>query len=156
MVRELPSYDFISPKPVLFPFEDEPTPVTRSRRGSYSRGLGQRAARSRDRRATARVQIELCCEERSGKVPYYRTTWDVSTFGLSTQYGQAHPLGMTIAVRLHLPDDLRRPVELEAEVVGHHEETGGMRLAFRSPPAETVRRIHRYLFSRSGQTLAEG
>lgn len=102
----------------------------------------------RERRATPRVPIELCCEERVGERPYYRTTYDLSTFGLSTQYGHGYPLGTLVALRLHLPDDLGRPLELRAEVVGTHEETAGMRLAFRQPSAEAVRRIHRYLFAR--------
>jgi len=154
MAPELHSYD-VARKPAFPPFADERTPASGSLGELFSKTHGKGVVRSRDRRATPRMQIELCCEERSGRAPYCRTTWDLSTFGLSTQYGLAHPLGKTIQLRLHLPDDLRRPLDLEAEVVGHHDETGGMRLAFRNPPAESVRRIHRYLFSTSGQTLAE-
>lgn len=109
----------------------------------------------RERRATPRMPIELCCEERVGRKPYYRTTYDLSTFGLSTQYGHAYPLGTVLELKLHLPDDLRRPLELRAEVVGTQEETSGMRLAFRNPSAEVVRRIHRYLFARGGAVVGE-
>lgn len=109
----------------------------------------------RERRATPRIPIELCCEERVGKKPYYRTTYDLSTFGLSTQYGHAYPVGTVLDLKLHLPDDLHRPLELRAEVVGTQEETSGMRLAFRNPSAEVVRRIHRYLFARDAKVIAE-
>lgn len=107
----------------------------------------------RERRATPRIPIELCCEERGGKRPYYRTTYDLSTFGLSTQYGHAYKKGTVLELRLHLPDDLRNPLDLKAEVVGTHAETAGMRLAFRSPSAEAVRRIHKYLFARDGAVI---
>lgn len=109
----------------------------------------------RERRATPRIPIELCCEERLGNKPYYRTTYDLSTFGLSTQYGHTYPAGTVVELKLHLPDDLRRPVDLRAEVVGIQEETAGMRLAFRNPSSEAVRRIHRYLFARMGAVVGQ-
>ena len=109
----------------------------------------------RERRATPRVPIELCCEERRGKRPYYRTTYDLSTFGLSTQYGHTYELGTLVDIRLHLPDDLRNPIDLRAEVEGVRDDTAGMRLAFRQPSAEAVRRIHKYLFARDGRVVGQ-
>jgi hypothetical protein len=103
----------------------------------------------RDRRATARFQAEIVCEELKGRSKHYRLTYDLSTFGLSTQYGPQYPLGTRMELLLHLPDDMTGPVQLSAEVVGLHEQSGGMRLAFRDTPTESIRRMHRYLFSQT-------
>ena len=103
---------------------------------------------SADRRATPRVQAEIICVERVGGTRYLRTTYDLSTFGLSTQYGHVHPVGTELDLELQLPDDQSRPVQLRAHVVGLVRRTGGMRLAFRNPSRDAVRRLHRYLFTR--------
>jgi hypothetical protein len=105
------------------------------------------AVQQRDRRATPRVLQELVCEERRERGFYVRTTYDLSTFGLSTQTGMTRDPGSVIDLRLHLPDDLSKPLDLKAVVVGRNTTSGGMRLAFRNPPADAVRRIHRYLFA---------
>ena len=101
-----------------------------------------------ERRASRRVEVELDCEEHhGGGNRYFRVTRDLSTFGLSTRSGFPHDLGTRFSLRLYLPDGDRAPVEVQAEVVGWHTEDGGMRLAFRNPSAEAVRRIHKFVQS---------
>ncbi len=107
-------------------------------------------ARTRgERRATPRLQVELECEERTGDSRLFRITTDLSTFGLATRQGGTHPVGTFLHLTLHLPDGLGEPLELEAEVLGAFDAFGGMRLAFRNPPAHAARRIHRYLAGRT-------
>lgn len=108
----------------------------------------EKTVHDRERRATDRFQAEVVCEDRLNGTSTFRLTWDLSTFGLSTQYGPALPHGTRLQLWLHLPDDQPMPVEVTAEVVGQNDHSGGMRLAFRSPSAESARRIHRYLFSK--------
>ena len=100
---------------------------------------------SRDRRASPRVEVELDCEERLGEQRYFRLTWDLSTFGLSTRYGHAHPRGTRLDLTLYLPDAPKNPIQVRAEVVGTCPESQGARLAFRNPSADVVRRINKYL-----------
>jgi hypothetical protein len=123
------------------------TLVTGSRTGLKEADRRQ----SRERRATPRVQVELECEERVGPSRFYRITEDLSTFGLSTRHGHPHKLGTRVTLVIFLPDDHKNPIEVQAEVVGTYDEKGGMRLAFRKPSVEAVRRIHRYLMVRSSQ-----
>lgn len=107
--------------------------------------------RGKERRATPRVQVELECEERSGTSRYFHVTWDLSTFGLSTRYGYPHELGTRLSVFLHLPNEPSNPVEVTGEVVGRNAESGGVRIAFRNAPIDSLRKIHRFL-SRRTQT----
>ena len=100
----------------------------------------------RDRRAIERVRVELECEERIGKSRYFRLTTDLSPFGLCTQSGLTHPVGMQMDLRLHLPDDRHTPLRLKAEVVGTLPGLG-IRLAFKSPSRAAVVRINRFLRS---------
>lgn len=141
----------IAPRP-SFPPEmlvDERRSLSRSLRTLlYSQSMLNRRT-GRDRRATGRFQAEIVCEERRGNGKHYRLTYDLSTFGLSTQYGPQYRIGTRVHLALHLPDDTTGPVEVDAEVVGLNEQSGGMRLAFRDPPAEVVRRVHRYLFAQT-------
>ena len=101
--------------------------------------------RDRDRRASARLEIALDCVERLGTQRFFRVTHDLSTFGLSTAVGDAHALGTRLHLALHIPDGGAEPVYVEAEVVGIHAETGGMRVAFRRPSAAAVKRIHKFV-----------
>ncbi len=103
----------------------------------------------RDRRATPRVPCELDVEERALGARYFRVTRDLSTFGLCTLTGFTHPVGTRLDLLLHLPDEVREPVRVHAEVVGIDPSGNGTRLAFRNPPVEAVRRIHRYLRARA-------
>lgn len=103
---------------------------------------------TQERRATPRVQEELICVERMEGTRYLRTTYDLSTFGLSTQYGHLHPVGTELSLQVQLPDDSSRPLDVRAKVVGHNRRMGGMRLAFLDPSRDTVRRLHRYLFAK--------
>jgi hypothetical protein len=151
-MRNRPSpLSLIAPRP-SFPPEllvDERRSLSRSLRTLlYSQSRLNRRT-GRDRRATGRFQAEIVCEERKGPSKHYRLTYDLSTFGLSTQYGPQYRIGTKVRLSLHLPDDITGPVEVDAEVVGLHEQSGGMRLAFRAPPAEGVRRVHRYLFAQT-------
>ena len=108
----------------------------------------------RDRRATARLPVELEVEERVGPARYIRITQDLSTFGLSTRQGHAHELGTRLKLVLHLPDDRAHPLEVDAHVVGHYARQWGMRLAFKNLSTDAVRRIHRYLRSRAHPSRA--
>jgi hypothetical protein len=98
-----------------------------------------------ERRATPRVRVEVECEERHGNSRYYRITEDLSPFGLSTRQGLTRSVGSRVRLALYLPDDRELPVLVEAEVVGQLNAEGGMRLAFRKPSVQAVRRIHRFL-----------
>ena len=109
-------------------------------------GAGERERRApKERRATPRLEVELDCEERVDGGRFFRVTRDLSTFGLSTRTGHPHELGTRLDLLLYLPDEPRRPVRVTAEVVGWDNEGHGMRLAFRNPEKEAVRRIHAYL-----------
>lgn len=114
----------------------------------------------RDRRATPRVAVQLECEERSEGARYFRITEDLSTFGLATRQGFPHPTGTRLQLSLHLPDvdagATPLPLELEAEVVGHYDERGGTRLAFRQPSVEAVKRIHKFLAARVPELAEKG
>jgi hypothetical protein len=98
----------------------------------------------KDRRATPRFAVELECEERSHAGRYFRITQDLSTFGLSTRQGFAYEPGAKVHLTLRLPDD-PTPVQLEAEVVGSYDHRGGLRMAFRNPSVDSIRRVHRFL-----------
>lgn len=113
--------------------------------------FGEGRARPRptaDRRATPRMQAEIICVERMDGTRYLRTTYDLSTFGLSTQHGHLHPVGTELDLELQLPDESSRPVLVKAKVVAHVARTGGMRMAFKNPSRHAVRRLHRFLFAR--------
>jgi PilZ domain len=101
-----------------------------------------------DRRATPRLQVEMICVERVAGTRFLRTTYDLSTFGLSTQYGHVHPVGTELDLELQLPDESSRPLLLKAKVVGHVGRQGGMRMAFKNPSRDAVRRLHKFLFAR--------
>ena len=97
-----------------------------------------------ERRASPRHEVVLEWEEFSADGHYFRLTSDLSTFGLATRQGVPHPRGTRMRVVLHLLDG-EQPLALEAEVLGPYNAEGGMRLAFRSPKVEAVRRIHTFL-----------
>jgi hypothetical protein len=99
----------------------------------------------RDRRATPRKAVALEWEEQVGDARLVRLTSDLSTFGLSTKDGPAHPKGTKMRVRLFLPDDPMTALVLTATVVGDWEKGRGVRLKFEKPPVEAARRIHKYL-----------
>src|SRR5688572_11952175 len=71
----------------------------------------------RDRRATPRKPVALEWEEELGEARLVRLTSDLSTFGLSTKDGPAHPKGTRLRVRLFLPDQPNEPLVLTATVV---------------------------------------
>lgn len=146
--HELHRLPLISPRPKLI--ADRRQTERRGPTRPPIRGEGDEDRREgRERRATARVRCELDCEERIDGSRYFRVTRDLSTFGVSTLAGFAHPLGTRYELLLYLPDEPRSPVRVQAEVVGYERGGGGTRLAFRNPPAEAVRRIHRYLVEQS-------
>src|SRR5688572_12251253 len=86
----------------------------------FSKAVLDRRKRS-DRRASERLQTQLVCEECMDGARHYRLSYDLSTFGMSTQYGPQHGLGTRLELVLHLPDDERDPVRVNAEVVGLNE-----------------------------------
>jgi hypothetical protein len=102
----------------------------------------------RERRAAQRAEVQLECEERVGPHRYFRVTHDVSPFGLSTRYGYPHPVGTRLELWLYLPDDPSNPVQLQAEVVGQWPDEAGVRVAFRNPSGQAVRRISKLLSGR--------
>lgn len=112
----------------------------------------------RDRRAGPRVHVEFECEEHSEEARYFRFSWDLSTFGVALRgSGGSYRPGDRLSLRLHLPDGNPEPVSVRAEVVAVHRAIDGLRLAFRSPSVQTVRRISRFLQRRvsgTGRRLA--
>lgn len=108
--------------------------------------------RGKDRRATPRLRLEVECEELLPESTFFRITTDLSTFGLSTRLGPAHPKGTMMQLRLYLPDLPSEPLALQAEVVGPYDAHGGVRVRFHRPSVEAVRRIHRYLMRRAQET----
>jgi len=142
----------IAPKPAygrsLMERREGDSSLTDSLRALLYREASGRRRLAADRRATPRVQAEVICVERMAGTRFLRTTHDLSTFGLSTRYGHLHPVGTKLDLELQLPDESSRPVQVRARVVGHLDRRSGMRLAFRSPSRDAVRRLHRYLFAR--------
>ena len=72
-------------------------------------------------------------------------TSDLSTFGMSTRQGHTPKNGTRLTLSLFLPDEPLAPLKLEAEVLGPYDNAGGMRLKFKNPSVESIKRIHRYL-----------
>jgi hypothetical protein len=64
---------------------------------------------------------------------------------MSTRYGYPHPVGTQLELWLYLPDDPAHPVKLKAEVVGEWPDEAGVRVAFRNPSGQAVRRISKLL-----------
>lgn len=105
-----------------------------------------------DRRATPRLEVELGLEEQVGAWRFFRTTADLSTFGVSTLQGSPHPVGTRVDLKLHLTDGLGA-LTMSAVVVGAREgDAGGLRLAFRDASADALKRIHRFVVSQSHAT----
>lgn len=143
-------------EPILPLIAPAPKPEKqRDRRGSRSDSLlglfdrlqkgAQERRAFRDRRATPRVAVELECEERTNDSRYVRMTHDLSTFGMSTRQGHTPPKGTRLTLSLFLPDEPLAPLKLDAEVLGAYDSGGGMRLRFKNPSVDAVKRIHRYL-----------
>lgn len=109
-----------------------------------SKGATERRA-FRERRASPRVSVELECEERTEQSRYVRLTSDLSTFGMSTRQGHTPARGTRLTLSLFLPDEPLAPLKLDAEVLGPYDGSGGMRLKFKNPTVEAIKRIHRYL-----------
>jgi hypothetical protein len=109
-----------------------------------SKGAQERRA-FRERRATPRVSVELEWEERTTESRYVRMTNDLSTFGMSTRQGHTPPAGTRLTLSLFLPDEPLAPLKLDAEVLGPYDGGGGMRMRFKNPSVDAVKRIHRYL-----------
>jgi PilZ domain-containing protein len=145
-------FTIIAPKPAyarsLMDQEMAESSLTDSLRALFARSAAAQRQLSADRRATPRVQAEIICVERVDGTRYLRTTYDLSTFGLSTQYGHVHPVGTELDLELQLPDESSRPLLLKATVVGHLGRLGGMRMAFKHPSRDAVRRLHKFLFAR--------
>lgn len=127
-------------------------PDRRGSRGDSLLGLFQRISKGaeerrafRDRRATPRVSVELECEERTTDSRYVRLTRDLSTFGMSTGVGHTPATGTRLTLSLFLPDEPLAPLKLDAEVLGPYDASGGMRLKFKNPSVDAIKRIHRYL-----------
>jgi hypothetical protein len=140
----------------LLPLLTPPKPKAKARdrrQGDAASGRlseGQPERRSfRDRRATPRVPVELECEESSGESRYVRLTTDLSTFGMSTRHGPTPLEGSRLSLKLFLPDEPMAPLKLEAEVLGSYDGGSGMRLRFHRPSLDAIRRIHRFLVSRT-------
>lgn len=128
---------------------DRRSPARPDRRNDPRRALleprllqGRDRRTDKDRRATDRLNVSLDVEERCGDM--FRTH-DLSTFGVSTVGGPSYTIGTRLHLAIRLPDGDPRSVNVEAEVVGWHSETGGVRLAFRQPSVDAIRRIHRFL-----------
>jgi hypothetical protein len=64
---------------------------------------------------------------------------------MSTRQGHTPAAGSRLSLSLFLPDEPLAPLKLDAEVLGPYDDNGGMRLRFRQPSLEAIRRIHKYL-----------
>ncbi len=107
---------------------------------------GEEERRSfRERRATPRVAVALDVETREGEEKVTQRTHDLSTFGVSVRGGATPPAGTRLRIKIFLPDDPVTPLDLEAEVLGSFDATGGTRMRFVNPDLHAVRRIHRFL-----------
>lgn len=151
VISEINELPLIAPQPKAAQSDRRPQDRRSSARTAPDFSVEQDSDRraGRERRATARLEVEIDFEERLGDSRYFRVTRDLSTFGLSTRCGYPHAIGTKFDLRLFLPDaPASQPVVVAAEVVGYDTFDGGMRLAFRKPPIEAVKRIHRYLGSR--------
>ena len=146
----------VSPEPLLPliapSLRTEKQPDRRGSRSDSLLGLFQRLSKGaeerrafRERRATPRVAVELECEERTTDSRYVRMTNDLSTFGMSTRQGHTPASGTRLTLSLFLPDEPLAPLKLDAEVLGPYDSGGGMRMRFKNPSVESVKRIHRYL-----------
>jgi hypothetical protein len=100
-----------------------------------------------ERRAAPRFQVALSAEERGPGMQLFWTTTDLSTSGLSMRDSFSRKPGTRLQLELHLGDG-RRPLSVQAEVVGPFDAQGGVRVRFLTlTPAEAVRieqalRIH--------------
>ncbi|HYV47329.1 MAG TPA: PilZ domain-containing protein [Myxococcaceae bacterium] len=145
-------FTILAPKPAysrsLMDQDAESSSLTDSLKALFAQAAAARPRLTADRRATPRLQVEVICVERFEGTRYLRTTYDLSTFGLSTQRGHVHPVGTELDLELQLPDESSRPLLLRAKVVGLVGRTGGMRMAFKHPSRDAVRRLHKFLFSR--------
>lgn len=97
----------------------------------------------RDRRATARVRLCLCVDEHASGESLRRHSYDLSTFGLSLAKGPRRDQGTLLRLTLYLPDGRPQPLKLNAEVLGTHRSTGGVRVAFRQLEDDALKRLHR-------------
>ena len=65
--------------------------------------------------------------------------------GIVVATGGLAPKGTRLTLSLFLPDEPLAPLKLESEVLGAYDNNGGMRLRFRNPSVDAVKRNHRYL-----------
>ena len=147
MEPRIPLLPLIAPSPRTVTQPDRRGSRADSLLGLFKRltkGDSERRA-FRERRATPRVSVELECEERSSASRYVRLTSDLSTFGMSTRQGHTPAVGTRLTLSLFLPDEPMAPLKMDAEVLGAFDGAGGMRLKFRNPSVESIKRIHRYL-----------
>jgi len=137
----------------LLPLLTPRLPQVADRRGSSGESTsqlferirqGEKERRSfRERRATPRVAVGITLETEDSGTRVMAQTYDLSTFGLSIRAGQTPPKGRIVKLRLFLPDDLKAPLELTAEVLGPFDAEGGVRMKFLKPNIDAVKRIHR-------------
>jgi hypothetical protein len=134
--KEIPQLPVIAPRPRL-------RALMGSREPSYQR--------HRERRATPRAGLEVEFEERMGDSRFIRVTTDVSTFGLAARGGPGYPPGTRLRLRLYLPDEVEKPLDLEGLVVGLFHTGGGVRISFRNPAIDAVKRLYRFLTAQRQQ-----
>jgi PilZ domain len=89
------------------------------------------------------MTVGLRVEIIEGETSIYLETNDISTFGLAIREGCSMVTGTRLTVRVALPDQPRDPVQLDGEVVGPFDVSGGVRIRFVHPDVEVMRRIHR-------------
>jgi hypothetical protein len=107
---------------------------------------GEHERRSfRERRATPRVAATLAIETIDGQERMMQSTHDLSTFGCAIAQGRTPKKGSKLKLKLFLPDAPEAPLELAAVVLGPFDDQGGARLKFLAPPADAVKRLHRFL-----------
>lgn len=98
-----------------------------------------------ERRAAARVPVEMWVEEASANAVYFQRTANVSMGGLYLEHSVPHAVGTRMELRFTLPgDDVQ--VHTVAEIVKIEQvEAIGMHLKFVDLPAPMAERIDRYI-----------
>jgi uncharacterized protein (TIGR02266 family) len=100
----------------------------------------ENAPSENDRRAAARVPLDLWIEEDNGQDVYFQRSANLSAGGLYLEQAVPQPVGTTMKIRFALPGD-KEQVRATAEIVKVEAADMGMHLKFVELPVEVTQRI---------------